>query len=351
MQTVFTNPLMEAGADPWCIFKNGFYYYTHTTALDISIWKSTSIGGLKNAEKKLVFTPPKTGMYAKNIWAPELHYLRGKWYIYFAADCGNNSNHRMWVLQNSSKDPMQGEWVLKGKLTTPDDKWSIDASVFEFKKQLYITWSGWKGDFNGQQNIYIAKMKNPWTVTGDRICLSSPELAWELHGDLKDADNPTHVKVNEGPVVVKRKKTLHLFYSASGCWTDYYAVGMLTASTTSNPMDATAWKKNGEPLFKKSAKNRVYAPGHNSFFKSPDGREDWILYHANNKPGLACNGQRSPRAQKFTWGKDGLPNFGLPVKEGELLKVPSGEIDSKQLKVPRRRKVSSIRYTSLQHRS
>jgi GH43 family beta-xylosidase len=30
-ETTFTNPLLPAGADPWCIYKNGYYYYTHTT--------------------------------------------------------------------------------------------------------------------------------------------------------------------------------------------------------------------------------------------------------------------------------------------------------------------------------
>jgi GH43 family beta-xylosidase len=67
----------------------------------------------------------------------------------------------------------------------------------------------------------------------------------------------------------------------------------------------------------------VYAPGHNSFFKSPNGKEDWILYHANAAPNQGCGRKRSPRAQKFSWNADGTPNFGEPVKTGIPLTAPS----------------------------
>ena len=319
----FTNPLLSSGADPWCIYKNGFYYYTNTTGKNITLWKTKSIAELKTAEIKVVFTPPEKGAFSKELWAPEIHFLQGKWYIYFAADSGRNVNHRLWVLENSSVDPLQGKWIMKGKLTTPEDKWSIDGSLFEHRKKLYFIWSGWEGDANGQQNIYIAKMKNPWTIIGERAKLSSPDLAWETHGDLNNPNDIPHVNVNEGPEVLVHQNKLYLIYSASGCWTDFYALGMLSASANSDLMKTSSWIKHPEPIFKQSVENNVYAPGHNSFFKSPDGKEDYILYHANAKPGQGCGGFRSPRAQRFTWNKNGTPNFGIPVKEGEVLPQPS----------------------------
>lgn len=319
----FTNPLLPAGADPWCIYKDGFYYYTHTTGRNITIWKTKSIADLRTAEKKIVFTPPAKGPYSKELWAPEIHFLQGKWYIYFAADSGNNNQHRLWVLENGSADPLAGEWVMKGKLSTPDDKWAIDGSLFQHKKKMYLIWSGWEGDMNGEQDIYICRMKNPWTTEGERVKLSGPTLDWEKHGDLNSKNDPPHVNVNEGPEVLQHDGKLFLIYSASGCWTDFYALGMLTASADSDPMDPASWKKSPEPVFKQSTENSVFAPGHNSFFRSPDGKEDWILYHANSKPGQGCGGFRSPRTQKFSWKADGTPDFGIPVKEGETLAVPS----------------------------
>ena len=318
----FRNPLLPAGADPWCIYKDGYYYYTNTTGRDISIWKTRSIAALKTAKKKVVFTPPATGPYSKEIWAPEIHFLRGKWYIYFAADSGSNKDHRLFVLENTG-DPITGKWVMKGKLTTPEDKWSIDGTVYEHNDSLYLLWSGWENDVNGEQSIYIAAMSDPWTVTGNRVRLSRPQLTWETHGDLNDPNDVPHVNVNEGPQILRKKNKIHLIYSASGCWTNYYALGMLTTTAGKNLMDTASWVKNPEPVFKQDPDNKVYAPGHNSFFKSPDGKEDWILYHANDKPDQGCGRFRSPRAQKFTWTADGYPIFGKPVATSRALALPA----------------------------
>ncbi|MEP6584967.1 MAG: family 43 glycosylhydrolase, partial [Ginsengibacter sp.] len=139
-QQTFTNPLLPSGADPWCIYKDGYYYYTNTTGYNITIWKTKNIADLKSAEKKVVWKPPSSGPYSKDIWAPEIHYLKGNWYIYFAADNGNNSEHRLYVLKNTSDDPLQGTWEMKGKLATPGDKWSIDGSIFEHKGKMYLIW-------------------------------------------------------------------------------------------------------------------------------------------------------------------------------------------------------------------
>lgn len=176
---------------------------------------------------------------------------------------------------------------------------------------------------NGQQDIYIAKMKNPWTIEGERHRISAPVYDWEKDGDLNNPNDVAHVNVNEGPQLLKNKDKLFIVYSASGCWTDSYSLGLLKFEGRNNLLDSASWTKNREPVFTKSPENSVFAPGHNSFFKSPDGKEDWILYHANNEPGQGCGGFRSPRAQKFVWKADGTPDFGVPEKVGKKLAIPS----------------------------
>lgn len=322
-QQTFTNPLLPSGADPFSFYKDGYYYYTNTTGRNVTIWKTKNLADLQTAEKKTIFTPPNNTLYSKEIWAPEIHFLQGKWYAYFAADDGHNKNHRMYVLENASADPMQGEWTFKGKIADPSDKWAIDGNVFSWRNQLYMIWSGWEGDVNGQQDIFIAKMKNPWTIEGNRVRISSPQYDWETIGDLNDAGNPRHVNVNEGPQALMNGKKLFIVYSASGCWTDQYTLGLLSFEGGNNLLDSAKWKKSQQPVFKQSPENGVYAPGHNSFFKSPDGKEDWILYHANSQPGQGCGRFRTPRAQSFSWNKDGTPKFGEPVKENTQLQVPS----------------------------
>jgi len=104
----FTNPLLPTGPDPWITYRAGYYYYMNTTGENLTVWKTRIPVDLRNAEKKVVWTPPATGPYSHEIWAPEIHFLQNKWYIYFAADAGNNRTHRIWVIENSSPDPMQG---------------------------------------------------------------------------------------------------------------------------------------------------------------------------------------------------------------------------------------------------
>jgi len=321
-QRTFTNPLFNSGADPWITFKDGFYYYTATSGSMLFIKKAKNIDALKAAESVTIWTPPQNTDYSKEIWAPELHFVRGKWYMYFAADNGKNENHRMYVVENSSPDPTLGEWVFKGKVSDTSDKWAIDGSVFEHGGKLYFIWSGWEGDVDGQQNIYIARMSNPWTIESERVLISAPELPWETVGDIKTRDGSRHVNVNEGPVVLRNKKKLYLVYSASGCWTDAYCLGMLIL-TGRKPLEKSSWTKHPEPVFTAKPEAGAYAPGHNSFFKSPDGKENWIMYHANPEPGKGCGRFRSPRAQKFVFRNDGTPDFGEPVNVDQLVALPS----------------------------
>jgi GH43 family beta-xylosidase len=335
-QDTLVNPLLPSGADPWITSHNGFYYYMNSTGSSLVIRKTKSIGALATAEKKTVWRPPASGPYSHDIWAPELHFLRGKWYIYFAADSGRNESHRIWVLENAAADPLDGEWLMKGKVADPSDRWAIDATVFEHKSRLYMGWSGWEGEANGAQNLYIAELSDPYTVKGKRVRISSPEYPWEKIGDLKPREaseanpganpaNPIHVDVNEGPEFLRHGSRIFLVYSAGGCWTDYYSLAMLTASVSSDLMNPASWKKSSAPVFWLSPAAHAYGTGHNSFFQSPDGKEDWILYHANSEPGQGCGNHRAPRAQPFTWKPDGMPDFGRPVAVGAPIPIPSGE--------------------------
>ncbi len=324
-QKTFSNPLLNTGPDPWMIYHEGFYYYTNTLQNRIEIWKTKNPVNLADAEKKRIWQAPDTGMYSKEIWAPEIHYLDGNWYVYFAGDDGKNENHRMWVLECDSQNPMTGNWTVKGKLSDPGDHWAIDGSILEHQGKQYFMWSGWETHENIKQDIYISAMENPWTLKGERVKISSPEAAWELNGLSPDsAANSKDIFVNEGPQELKHGDDVFIIFSANGCWTDLYSLGLLILRSGGNALNAADWQKSDGPIFQTSEENKVYAPGHNSFFKSPDGTEDWILYHANPKPAQGCGRHRSPRAQKVEWNQDGYPVLGVPLPLSEKIVVPSG---------------------------
>jgi GH43 family beta-xylosidase len=277
---------------------------------------------LSKIKGSIAWTPPDTGKYANNLWAPELHFLENKWYVYIAADDGKNDNHRVWVLENPDSDPTTNHWTMKGKITDSTDRWAIDMSVFEVNKQLYAIWSGWEGTENVSQNIYIAKLKNPWTIEGKRVKIASPQYKWEKAG----SENHLPV-VNEGPQFLRRSSNstkIFIVFSASGCWTDNYMLGLLEADANADLIQPSSWKKAAEPIFKGNHEGKAFAPGHNSFFLSPDGKEHWIIYHANPEAGQGCANYRSPRMQPFTWNTDGTPNLGTPISLENEINQPSG---------------------------
>lgn len=311
----FKNPVLPSAADPWVFQRGDKYYVTFTTGNNITLYASEEMTDIAQGQNKIIWTPPATGPNSRNIWAPEIHYVTDRWYVYYAADDGNNENHRMFVLENASEDPLQGQWIDRGELALPDDKWAIDGTLAVINGVIYFAWSGWESDQNLRQDIYLAKMQNPTTPMGDRVLISSPQLSWEVSGGPPG--------VNEAPQFLLRDNTVFLTYSASGCWTDDYSIGLLSAPMA-NLLDASSWVKSDQPLLTKNASALAYGPGHNAFFKSKDGTEDWITYHANASSGAGCGGGRSMRMQKFTW-QDGKPVFGLPVAVGAAIEVPSGE--------------------------
>lgn len=314
--TTFQNPINSNGPDPWVIKDGDKYYYTHTMGNRLGIYTTEAVSDMVNINSTTVWTPPPNEAYSKDIWAPELHKIDGKWYFYFAADDGNDLNHRMYVLENANESPTSGNWKFKGKIATTTDKWAIDGTVFEYNGAHYFIWSGWKGDNDpGIQQLYIAKMTNPWTLEGDRTMISEPTYDWEKNG-----------LVNEGPEILKNEDgDVFLIYSGSGCWTDDYKLGLITLKKGGDPLKPEDWTKNATPVFTKKPENHAYGPGHNSFFKSPDETEDWIIYHANPEPGQGCGSNRSTRIQKFTWNGDGTPYFGEPVNINTDITKPSGE--------------------------
>ncbi|ACT00437.1 family 43 glycosylhydrolase [Paenibacillus sp. JDR-2] len=311
----FNNPIVANAGDPW-VYKHtdGYYYYMCTRGNRLVLTQSASLTGLAGGRKQTIWTPEAGGPYSSNLWAPEIHFLNNKWYIYYTAnDGGGDDTRRICVLENEQADPLEGEWAWKGALQTPVP--GLDGTVLEMGEQLYFLYAGYGHFPDYGSAIYIMRMTNPWTLTGEQTMLTAPTLEWEKQGGMA---------INEGPVMLKRNGRVFLIYSASTTWSEDYSLGMLTMEDSADPMAADSWTKTMQPVFKKSVENGVYATGHNSFTKSPDDQEDWIVFHALHAPGVETK-HRATRIQKFGWHSDGSPDFGVPYGDTFALKVPSGE--------------------------
>ncbi|WP_088104886.1 glycoside hydrolase family 43 protein [Halalkalibacter urbisdiaboli] len=317
----YINPIVEQRADPW-VYKHmdGFYYFTASVPEydRIELRRSKTIQGLDEATPVVAWRKYETGPMSANIWAPEIHYIDGKWYIYFAAARTTETNnglfdHRMFVLENESENPLEGNWVEKGQIKTKWESFALDATHFEHNGVKYLVWPQKDPEIVGNSNLYIAAMENPWTIQGEPVMITTPEYEWEKIGFL----------VNEGPAVLKRNGKIFITFSASA--TDYnYCMGLLTADESSNLLDPQSWAKHPEPVFQTNEETGQYGPGHNSFTVSEDGTQDVLIYHARNYKEIEgdplYDPNRHTRAQVFTWDENGYPHFGVPVPDGKLVK-------------------------------
>ena len=306
----FTNPIFPNGADPWLEYFQGNYYLTTTTwTSQLVMRKSPTLAGLASATPIHIWSESELERCC-NFWAFEFHRLKTekgyRWYVMYTSGIAENYDRQhLSVIESEGDDPL-GPYTYKG--SPMPDTWNIDGNYLEYNGQLYLLWSEWVKD---EQSIFIAKMLNPWTITGEKVLISKPDYEWEKSG----------MKVNEGPEILKRNGRTFMIYSASFCNTPDYKLGLI--ELMGDPLKPESWKKSPEPVFSRA--NGVYGPGHNGFFKSPDGSEDWLIYHGNASEKEGCSATRSLRAQKFTWNADDSPNFGEPVAAGEPVVSPAGE--------------------------
>ena len=293
----FSNPVLPPlTCDPWITFHNGFYYYCYSTGRMIYLRKTADFTRLSNAEPELVWMAPESGPNSQNVWAPELHFIDGSWYIYYCADDGRNENHRIFILQSETKTPL-GPYSEKGMLDT--DGWAIDGTVYQDNdSQKYFLWSGWTDENRKTQGIFIAPMKTPAELAGPGVCISYPEKIWEKAGH----------PICEAPQVMKGKSAWYVIYSAGGSWTPHYCLGMLV-NESGNLTDPRSWTKSG-PVFESI--RGLWGVGHCCFTTSPDGTEDWIIYHAKTGKEEGW-GDRCVCAQQFLREESGRPVFGKPV--------------------------------------
>ncbi|BCY08408.1 glycoside hydrolase family 43 protein [Actinoplanes sp. L3-i22] len=269
-------------ADPSVLRVGGTYVGVQSTGAGIAVRQASSPDGLASAAGRTVWTD--TGNLGE-VWAPEVHFDGGRYYIYFTA--GRGSAHRMYVISSATAASGYGGAT---RLVLPDDKWAIDGTMFVFNGQRWFVWSGWAGDTNVEQNLYIARMSSPTATTGARYVISQPREGWE-----RVVGNPY---INEGPEAIRDPNgQLHIVYSANGSWSEQYCLGELRLRAGGDPAYVWDWYKSNGCLFGSNRATMmagwdptvtVNGPGHNTFVllngdiatSPPAGPRFPLMYHA-----------------------------------------------------------------------
>lgn len=282
----YVKPWIEQRADPFVTKEHGNKYYFTASVPEfdrIVLRAAEHLEDLPNAEEKTIWKKHERGEMSYHIWAPELHYLFGGWYIYFAASEADDIwKLRPYVLKCKGDDPMNDDWIELGKMRRAKEDqfsfeaFSLDATVFEVNDIWYFVWAEKVGVGEQISNLYISKLENANTLATSQVLLSTPDYEWERH----------RFWVNEGPAIVKHDDRIYLTYSASDT-SPAYCMGLLTANIRDDLLDPESWRKEGQPILKSNPRKKLYGPGHNSFTKDEDGR-DVIVYHARTTNKLIC---------------------------------------------------------------
>ena len=273
-------PIVEQRADPF-IYKHtdGYYYFTGSvpTYDRIEIRRAKTIKDLKNAKTHDVWFKHESGPMSRHIWAPEIHYLDGKWYVYFAASEEENIwELRPYVIECQGQNPLADDWKELGQMQAADndDKsftdFSLDGTVFEHNDKRYFCWAEKTGGQFAASNLYLAEMASPIKLKTVQFMLTTPDYDWER----------IDFWVNEGPAVIKNDGKIFITFSASATGA-CYCMGLMETDEDADLLDRNSWTKSRYPVLETNEDKSIYGPGHNSFTVDENGKP-LSIYHARS---------------------------------------------------------------------
>ena len=312
-ETIYQDVWIPQRADPYVYrHTDGSYYFTASLpAYDgIALRRAAGLEELAQAKEVMIWKKHASGPMSEHVWAPELHYLEGKWYIYFAAgEAENIWNIRPYVLECQGSDPLTDEWVEKGMLQCSEEDefsfraFSLDTTIFENQGKNYCIWAEKVGVGRQISNLYIAQLESPTKLKTVQVLLTTPDYDWERKGFW----------VNEGPAVLKHDGRIYVTYSASDTGVNY-CMGMLSIDEKEDVLDPRNWRKERMPVLKSDESKGIYGPGHNSFTTDADGNPV-LVFHARTEKEIVGNPLYNPNRHamlmKIEWGKNGEPLFAF----------------------------------------
>lgn len=319
-KTIYNKPFIAQRADPY-VYRHidGTYYFTASVPEydKIVLRSAPNFNGLAQAEEVTIWERHTEGIMSMHIWAPEIHYMNGAWYIYFAA--GNKDDIwavRPYVLECKDDDPMKGQWHELGPMKGADEftfqDFSLDMTVFTHNDIWYCAWAEKVSVGKKISNLYLAKLKSPSELESQQVLLSSPDYDWERVGFW----------VNEGPAFLAHGDRVYITYSASETGVTY-CVGMLSAPSDADLLDPRVWVKERQPVLGSNWVKGLLGPGHNSFTKSEDGSQDIMVFHARNYDEIKGNPLYDPNRHTYylevLWDEDGKPVFEFQASPKDTL--------------------------------
>ena len=282
----YVNPVYSGSMpDPSVICHDGWYYaygtggahgkkgriFNTLRSKDLVNWENLG-GALDNptTETKLQF------------WAPEVTEANGKFYLYYAV---GRADQEKFELRVATSERPEGPFKDVAKLTDcENNRFTIDAFPFQDDDgQWYLFYArnfieSGPGEHPGTA-LVVDRLVDMTRLAGECKVVVRARHDWTLYEanrrmDVYDATFDWHTI--EGPCVVKHDGKYYCLYSGSNYKTDHYGVDYVVAD---NPMGPYSGQGDRARVLS-AIPGKVRGPGHHSIVKGPDGKTDYVVYHA-----------------------------------------------------------------------
>lgn len=336
-------PFLKADMSDPCICRyNGKYFLSASGQRSVTFRISNTLEGLALAEPVNVYTMPEDDKIHANMWAQEMHIIRGIPYVFTTVGEREWYTVRSHVLRCNGNPENPSDWEEPRLVLRPDgtelqpEGISLDMTYFCINEIHYVMWSDRKFKERSEKyvvadtaDIYIATIDpdRPWQLTSKPVCILRPMYGWDRYETL----------VDEGPYLLKHGTDLFVTISGSSTGlADLYCLGLLHAKETDNLMLPESWDWLPYPVLTKESVKGEYGPGHNCFIKEPESGDDLLVYHAVPHD---INGKTMGRRmgiRRVHWAASGYPYLEMTEErdlapEFKKVKLRIGIRDKKEM--------------------
>lgn len=269
--------------DPSRMIKDGNTYYVYATGYDIP--SLTSTDRIHWTQGKTVL-PNGTPSWARkavpgndghNIWAPDVIYNNGLFYLYYAINGGKTSAIGLLTSPTLNPSASNYKWTDRGEVigNTANNRFStIDpAPYFDTSGNMWLSWgSGYTFTWSDPEIFEIRLNKNTG-LRADTV----------LHAVSKGHEEASYVYYHSG--------YYYLFWNTGGCCSgtaSSYLIHVARSTSVTGPYVGSSGASGSSNTFLASHGN-VHGPGQIGIMK--EGSTEYYTYHYYNASGQPVLGE------------------------------------------------------------
>jgi beta-xylosidase len=295
-QRTYSNPVYPGYfADPFAFRHEGTYYAVGTGAAEarsevsgsarvFPVLRSSDLASWEPVGEALVRPDPALG---DTFWAPEVLYQDGLFYLYYSVGFGDRRHHLRVAVSEQPAGPYEDSGV---SLTNLDEcPFAIDPHPFrDHDGKVYLFFARDFLDLTDEQGravragtaLVAYPLESPTRLGSTGRTVLRARADWQrfqADREMYGARYDWHTL--EGPAVIRHDGRYYLFYSGGRWENETYGVDYAVADSVLGPYEDDGSDERGARVLRTRDRNFV-GPGHNSLVRGPDGKTDYLVYHA-----------------------------------------------------------------------